>query len=79
MAILVARGVPLQRARLTVLAAERYTVGFVLEEQAPSLKRTGDLSMWGSCAGGCLQRRGQSSSISSLAALSMICFRTVCG
>jgi TetR/AcrR family transcriptional regulator, tetracycline repressor protein len=35
MTTLVARDVPLQRARLTVLAAERYTVGFVLEEQAP--------------------------------------------
>jgi TetR/AcrR family tetracycline transcriptional repressor len=35
MSTLVDRGVPLQNARLTVLAAERYTVGYVIEEQAP--------------------------------------------
>jgi TetR/AcrR family tetracycline transcriptional repressor len=35
MSTLVDRGVPLQQARLTVLAAERYTVGHVLEEQGP--------------------------------------------
>jgi TetR/AcrR family transcriptional regulator, tetracycline repressor protein len=35
MAKLVAHGVPPQRARLTVIVAERYTVGYVLEEQSP--------------------------------------------
>ncbi|QAY72567.1 TetR family transcriptional regulator [Agromyces protaetiae] len=35
MSTLVAHGVELQRARLTVLAGERFTVGYVLEEQAP--------------------------------------------
>lgn len=35
MAALAARGVPLAEARLRVLAAERFTVGYVLEEQAP--------------------------------------------
>jgi TetR/AcrR family transcriptional regulator, tetracycline repressor protein len=35
MATLAAHGVELQRARMTVLAGERYTVGYVLEEQAP--------------------------------------------
>jgi TetR/AcrR family tetracycline transcriptional repressor len=35
MSTLVEHGVDLQRARLTVLAGERYTVGYVLEEQAP--------------------------------------------
>jgi TetR/AcrR family transcriptional regulator, tetracycline repressor protein len=35
MATLVAQGVPAQRARLTVIVAERYTVGYVLEEQSP--------------------------------------------
>jgi TetR/AcrR family transcriptional regulator, tetracycline repressor protein len=34
-ATLVDRGVDAQRARLLVLAGERYTVGWVLEEQAP--------------------------------------------
>lgn len=34
MATLVGAGVPLQRARLTVLAVERFTVGYVLEEQS---------------------------------------------
>jgi TetR/AcrR family tetracycline transcriptional repressor len=33
---LVNDGVELQRARMTVLVAERYTVGYVLEEQAPA-------------------------------------------
>jgi TetR/AcrR family transcriptional regulator, tetracycline repressor protein len=32
---LVSQGVPLRRARLTVLAVERFTIGHVLEEQAP--------------------------------------------
>jgi TetR/AcrR family tetracycline transcriptional repressor len=41
MATLVTCDVPLQRARLTVLAAERYTVGFVLEEQAPQPEANG--------------------------------------
>lgn len=41
MATLVAQGVPLQRARLTVLAAERFTLGYVLEEQAPAPENTG--------------------------------------
>ncbi|WP_036284039.1 TetR family transcriptional regulator [Microbacterium luticocti] len=40
MAALVERGVPLAEARLRVLAAERFTVGYVLEEQAPA--PTGD-------------------------------------
>lgn len=35
MATLVDRGVDLHHARLLVLAGERYTVGWVLEEQAP--------------------------------------------
>lgn len=35
MATLVARGLPLHRARVMVLAVERVTIGFVLEEQAP--------------------------------------------
>jgi TetR/AcrR family transcriptional regulator, tetracycline repressor protein len=35
MSTLVARGLPLRRARLIVLAVERFTVGYVLEEQAP--------------------------------------------
>lgn len=33
---LVSQGIELQRARLTVLAAERFTLGYVLEEQAPT-------------------------------------------
>jgi AcrR family transcriptional regulator len=36
MATLVDRGVDLHRARLLVLAGERYTVGWVLEEQTPA-------------------------------------------
>ncbi|HWD61720.1 MAG TPA: TetR/AcrR family transcriptional regulator C-terminal domain-containing protein [Humibacter sp.] len=40
MATLVAQGVELQRARMTVLAVERFTVGHVLEEE--SLDRGGD-------------------------------------
>jgi TetR/AcrR family transcriptional regulator, tetracycline repressor protein len=36
MATLVDHGVDLHRARLLVLAGERYTVGWVLEEQAPA-------------------------------------------
>lgn len=36
MTTLVGRGVELHRARLTVLAGERFTVGYVLEEQAPT-------------------------------------------
>lgn len=35
MSTLVARGVPLRQARLIVLTVERFTVGHVLEEQAP--------------------------------------------
>jgi TetR/AcrR family transcriptional regulator, tetracycline repressor protein len=35
MSTLVARGLPLRRARLIVLAVERFTIGYVLEEQAP--------------------------------------------
>ena len=35
MSTLVARGVPLRRARVIVLAVERFTFGHVLEEQAP--------------------------------------------
>jgi TetR/AcrR family tetracycline transcriptional repressor len=35
MSTLVARGLPLQRARLTVLVVQRFTVGHVLEEQSP--------------------------------------------
>jgi TetR/AcrR family tetracycline transcriptional repressor len=35
MRTLVEQGVPLRRARLTVLAVERFTIGHVLEEQAP--------------------------------------------
>jgi TetR/AcrR family transcriptional regulator, tetracycline repressor protein len=37
MATLVDHGIELQRARLLVLAGERYTLGFVLEEQAPEV------------------------------------------
>jgi TetR/AcrR family tetracycline transcriptional repressor len=36
MSALVGHGVELSRARLTVLAGERFTVGYVLEEQAPT-------------------------------------------
>jgi TetR/AcrR family tetracycline transcriptional repressor len=36
MSTLVDRGVELQRARLLVLGGERFTVGYVLEEQAPA-------------------------------------------
>jgi TetR/AcrR family transcriptional regulator, tetracycline repressor protein len=36
MATLVANGVDLQRARMTVLVGERFTVGYVLEEQSPA-------------------------------------------
>lgn len=35
MSTLVADGVPLQKARLIVVVVERYTVGYVLEEQSP--------------------------------------------
>ena len=35
MKALVERGLPLREARLTVLAVERFTIGHVLEEQAP--------------------------------------------
>ena len=35
MSTLVARGIPLQQARVIVLTVERFTVGHVLEEQAP--------------------------------------------
>jgi TetR/AcrR family transcriptional regulator, tetracycline repressor protein len=35
MVTLVGQGVDLQRARMTVLVGERFTVGYVLEEQAP--------------------------------------------
>lgn len=35
MSTLAARGVPLRRARVIVLTVERFTVGHVLEEQAP--------------------------------------------
>ena len=35
LATLVAQGMPLREARLVVLAVERFTVGHVLEEQAP--------------------------------------------
>lgn len=35
MSTLVARGIPLHQARVTVLTVERVTIGFVLEEQAP--------------------------------------------
>lgn len=35
MSTLVARGIPLREARVVVLAVERFTVGHVLEEQAP--------------------------------------------
>ncbi|QAY61623.1 TetR family transcriptional regulator [Microbacterium protaetiae] len=45
MTALVARGVALANARIRVLAAERFTVGYVLEEQAPVPSRAGpDLS-----------------------------------
>jgi AcrR family transcriptional regulator len=36
MSTLVDHGIELQRARLQVLAGERFTVGYVLEEQAPT-------------------------------------------
>ena len=36
MATLVGHGIELQRARMTLLVGERYTVGYVLEEQAPA-------------------------------------------
>ena len=36
MATLVEQGIELHRARLLVLAGERFTVGYVLEEQAPA-------------------------------------------
>jgi TetR/AcrR family tetracycline transcriptional repressor len=36
MSTLVDHGIELQRARLLVLAGERFTVGYVLEEQAPT-------------------------------------------
>ena len=36
MSTLVSHGVQLQRARLLTLAGERFTVGYVLEEQAPT-------------------------------------------
>ena len=35
MSALVAKGVPLRQARVITLAIERFTVGYVLEEQAP--------------------------------------------
>ena len=35
MSALVAKDVPLRHARVIVLAVERFTVGYVLEEQAP--------------------------------------------
>jgi TetR/AcrR family tetracycline transcriptional repressor len=35
MRVLTEQGVPLREARLTVLAVERFTIGHVLEEQAP--------------------------------------------
>src|SRR4029079_16781858 len=35
MSTLVARGIPLRPARVIVLTVERFTVGHVLEEQAP--------------------------------------------
>ncbi len=35
MSSLVAKGLPLPRARVVTLAVERFTVGYVLEEQAP--------------------------------------------
>jgi TetR/AcrR family transcriptional regulator, tetracycline repressor protein len=35
MSTLVARGVPLRQARVMVLTVERFTIGHVLEEQAP--------------------------------------------
>jgi TetR/AcrR family tetracycline transcriptional repressor len=35
MSTLTARGIPLRRARIIVLTVERFTVGYVLEEQAP--------------------------------------------
>jgi TetR/AcrR family tetracycline transcriptional repressor len=35
MSTLVDRGLPLRQARLIVLAVARFTVGYVLEEQAP--------------------------------------------
>lgn len=35
MSTLVADGVPLRRARVVVLTVERFTIGYVLEEQAP--------------------------------------------
>lgn len=41
MAALVERGVSLAEARLRVLAAERFTMGYVLEEQSPPPTRPG--------------------------------------
>jgi len=41
MTALVARGVALGEARIRVLAAERFTVGYVLEEQAPAPSGSG--------------------------------------
>jgi TetR/AcrR family transcriptional regulator, tetracycline repressor protein len=41
MSTLVARGVPLRQARVIVLTVERFTVGHVLEEQAPRLDTVG--------------------------------------
>jgi TetR/AcrR family tetracycline transcriptional repressor len=35
MSALVAKGIPLRQARVIILAIERFTVGYVLEEQAP--------------------------------------------
>jgi TetR/AcrR family tetracycline transcriptional repressor len=35
MSVLVSHGVPLRQARLTVVVAERFTIGHVLEEQSP--------------------------------------------
>lgn len=35
MSTLVARGIPLRQARMIVLTVERFTIGYVLEEQAP--------------------------------------------
>jgi TetR/AcrR family tetracycline transcriptional repressor len=39
MATLVEHGVPLDRARLSVFVAERYTVGFVLDEQSRPIEQ----------------------------------------
>ncbi|MEV6847537.1 TetR/AcrR family transcriptional regulator C-terminal domain-containing protein [Actinoplanes sp. NPDC051411] len=53
MATLVDHGVDLRRARLLVLAGERYTVGWILEEQSPApaiptstSRRCGPASRW---------------------------------